>query len=74
MSDDEARKARIARWKDKLKLSVGDDGNVLYGWGYPQSVHMETLKKLNAQPSGNVDLEGVFEFLDKEIGDATTRK
>lgn len=74
MTDDEARTARIARWKDKLKLSVGDDGNVLYGWGYPQSVHMQTLSKLNAQPSAIVDLDSVFEFLDKEIGDVGHRK
>jgi hypothetical protein len=73
-TDDATRKARIARWKDKLKLSINDDGNVLFGWGYPQSVHMGTVNRLNANPSKNVDLDEVFEFLDKEIGESQIKK
>lgn len=70
---DDARKERIARWKDRLKLSIGDDGNVLYGWGYPQSVHHVTLEKLNSDPKPTVDLDEAFKFLDAEIGDGDTR-
>ncbi|MCP4183699.1 MAG: hypothetical protein GY761_10335 [Hyphomicrobiales bacterium] len=69
MNSDETRKHRIARWKDKLKLSIDDDGNVLYGWGYPQSAHDNVLKSLNSNPKPIVDIDEALSFLDKEIGD-----
>ena len=65
---DDSRMERINRWKDKLKMTIDNDGNVLYGWGYPQSAHLDVLNKLNANSSGKVDLDEVLRILDDETG------
>jgi len=66
--NDKTRKERINRWKDKLKMTIGNDGNVLYGWGYPQAVHMDVLDRLNADSSDKVDLDKVLRILDDATG------
>lgn len=72
-SEEQARKDRISRWKDKLKLSIDEDGNLLYGWGYPQTAHISALNKLNASDRATPDLDEVFRFLDKEIGEEPSK-
>ena len=55
LSDPETQKV-LRMWRNHLRLYIGQSGELLAGWGYPQSVpHMESGFE-DSLSSGNADL------------------
>lgn len=57
----------LKKWRDKIKLTIDDQGYVKAGWGYPQSVP-EISPAVSARlEQGEADLsEAVAELRDRD--------